>query len=59
MEIKTLKDFVTEHGTLTAAAEVIGVSKQNLSYALNKVKGETYVLDGRKLLREVPLKKGR
>jgi hypothetical protein len=57
MKITPLKEWIEGHRSLTGAAEVLNVPKQNLSFALNKVKGMTYVLeedDGTlRLLREV------
>ena len=37
MKITPLKEWIEGHRSLTAAAEVLDVPKQNLSFALNKV----------------------
>lgn len=61
MKIYPLPEWVEIHGSITKAAAALGVSKQNLSYSLKNVKGKSYVMvskEEKKLLREVPLKKG-
>lgn len=62
MKLTELKDFVSGHRSMIAAAQALEVPKQNVSYALRGVKGRTFVLeqdDGQLvMLREVPKRTG-
>ena len=62
MKLTELSEFVTEYKSLRAAATELGLPVQNVHWALNKVKGRTYVLKDEEgkymLLREVVSKKG-
>nr|UVX62869.1 MAG: hypothetical protein [Bacteriophage sp.] len=62
MKLTELSEFVKEYKSLRAASTELGLPVQNVHWALNKVKGRTYVLlqeDGTyMLLREVVSKKG-
>lgn len=62
MKLTELSLFIQEYKSMRAAASELNLPVQNIHWALNKVKGRTYVLQddegNYQLLREVVSKKG-